>query len=178
MRRMLVVVLLLGGCARSVARYDTMPRPLNPPKDFEHTVHLPVTTRPLSIKGTGVVVGLDHTGDCPLGESAQMLRRILGGEYNKLIGSLHFHTAAVVTVTGVVPAGSKPGDPFHVRVVAVGDAKSLEGGMLYLAALHYVDPGQPLPLVVASAQGRIRYDMDHHTTGIVEGGGMLERVID
>ena len=64
---------------------------------------------------------------------------------------------ASVIVTASLPAFARPGTALDVTVSSVGDAKSLEGGVLLLTALHS-DEGQvspqtqgPLTLVCSTA---------------------------
>jgi len=89
---------------------------------------------------------------------------------------------AAVFVTASLPAFARPGTLVDVTVSSIGDAKSLEGGVLLLTPLYGAD-GQ----VYAAAQGAIAVggfaaggagatkQMNHPTTGRVPAGGRVER---
>jgi flagellar P-ring protein precursor FlgI len=89
---------------------------------------------------------------------------------------------AAVFVTASLPAFARPGTQVDVTVSSIGDAKSLEGGVLLLTPLYGAD-GQVYaaaqgPVAVggfaAGAQGATK-QMNHPTTGRVPAGGRVER---
>jgi len=85
-------------------------------------------------------------------------------------------------VTASLPPFARPGTTLDVTVSSVGDAKSLEGGVLLLTSLHAAD-GQ----VYAEAQGPLTLggytvggngnakEVNHVTVGRVPAGGVVER---
>lgn len=106
----------------------------------------PVTERPYFVRGMGYVVGLRDRGDS-------------NGD------------AALVAVTGQVPAGARPGDRLSLQVAAVGSATSLRGGTLTATALSAaMDPSKRLGTV----EGAVLTDPANPASGTVERGGVLE----
>lgn len=88
--------------------------------------------------GTGVVAGLAGTGDSPaFPATGQSVRGMLQGQG---IGSpdqiIRSRGAAVVTVSAALPPFARPGTKVDVAIGVMGDATSLQGGIL-----------QPTPLV-------------------------------
>jgi flagellar P-ring protein precursor FlgI len=89
---------------------------------------------------------------------------------------------AAVFVTAMLPPFARPGARLDVTVSSVGDAKSLEGGVLLMSALHGPD-GQ----VYAEAQGPLQMggytagtgtngkQVNSTTVGMVSDGGIVER---
>src|SRR6202012_5461660 len=87
-----------------------------------------------------------------------------------------------VFVTASLPAFARPGSIVDVTVSSIGDAKSIEGGLLLLTPLYGAD-GQ----VYASAQGAVAVggfaaggagatkQMNHPTIGRIPSGGHVER---
>lgn len=134
--------------------------------------------------GYGVVVGLKRTGDSQqtvftTQTLANMLQR-LGVQIPA--GSVQVRNIAAVMVTSSLPPFARPGTSLNVTVSSIGDAKSLEGGVLLLTSLHAAD-GQ----VYAEAQGPLTLggytaggggnskEVNHVTVGRVPGGGIVER---
>ena len=118
--------------------------------------------------GYGLVVGLQGTGDrqqtfFTVQTLANMLQR-LGVQIP--VGTAVVKNVAAVMVTAELAPFSEAGMKMDITVSSVGDAKSLEGGVLLLTALHGTD-GQ----VYAEAQGPLT------TGGYTEGGqGQLRAV--
>jgi flagellar P-ring protein precursor FlgI len=89
---------------------------------------------------------------------------------------------AAVFVTASLPPFARSGTHVDVNVSSVGDAKSLEGGLLLMTSLHGPD-GQ----VYATAQGPVTIggfaagnggnskQVNHPTVGRVPSGGIVER---
>ena len=100
--------------------------------------------------GYGLVVGLSGTGDR---QQTIFTVQTLANAMQKM-GVLISPSAVVVKniaavfVTASLPPFARPGAKLDVTVSSVGDAKSLEGGVLLMSALHAPD-GQ----VYAEAQG-------------------------
>lgn len=118
--------------------------------------------------GYGLVVGLQGTGDrqqtyFTVQTLANMLQR-MGVQIPA--GTAVVKNVAAVMITAQLPAFAEPGMKMDITVSSVGDAKSIEGGVLLLTALRATD-GQ----VYAEAQGALT------TGGYSEGAaGNLRRV--
>jgi flagellar P-ring protein FlgI len=139
-----------------------------------------VRGNPLS--GVGLVIGLAGTGDTTL-PSRQMLTNILRD--SGLVFSpkdLTGGNIAIVMVTADLGPFAREGSRVDVDVSAIGDAKSLQGGMLLPTPLKGLD-GQ----VYAVGQGGISLggwsaagneatiSKNHQTVGRVPGGATVEK---
>ena len=105
-----------------------------------------------SLLGYGIVVGLHGTGDrqqtyFTIQTLANAMQR-MGVKIDPTI--VRVANVAAVFVTASLPPFARPGTRLDVTVSSVGDAKSLEGGVLLLTALHGPD-GE----VYADAQGSL-----------------------
>jgi flagellar P-ring protein precursor FlgI len=137
-----------------------------------------------SLVGYGIVVGLRGTGDSrqtifPTQTLANILQR-MGVQIPP--GTVRVNNIAAVFVTASLPAFARPGMKLDLTVSSIGDAKSLEGGVLLLTPLEGPD-GQ----VYASAQGALTLggysaggagnskQVNHTTVGRVAEGGTVER---
>src|SRR5579863_5667011 len=100
--------------------------------------------------GYGLVVGLKKTGDSQQTQfSTQTLANILQRMGLQIpVSSVQIRNVAAVFVTATLPPFARPGTRLDVTVSSIGDAKSIEGGILLLTPLHSSD-GQ----VFAEAQG-------------------------
>jgi len=134
--------------------------------------------------GYGLVVGLAGTGDKRQTVfSAQTLANLLErmGVSVDPRAMLVRNTAAVM-VTANLPPFAQPGMRIDVNVAAVGDATTLQGGLLLLTPLRAAD-GQVYavaqgPVVtggfLAGAGGNTRA-MNHPTAGRIVNGAIVER---
>ncbi len=100
--------------------------------------------------GYGLVVGLQGTGDR---QQTYFTVQTLANTLQRLgvqipVGTAVVKNVAAVMVTAKLPPFSEAGMKMDITVSSVGDAKSLEGGVLLMTALHGTD-GQ----VYAEAQG-------------------------
>ena len=134
--------------------------------------------------GYGMVVGLMGTGDRRQTIfSTQTLSNILQRMGVQIPAeSVRVNNIAAVFVTATLPPFAHPGTRIDVTVSSIGDAKSLEGGLLLLAPLYGPD-GQ----AYAAAQGPVtlggytasgggnRRQVNHPTVGRIPGGGIVER---
>ena len=128
--------------------------------------------------GYGLVVGLPGTGDTrksPLTKSSlKNLLKNLGMEGDDITSA---NTAAVL-VTARFPAFVRVGDRVDVTVSSIGDAKSLEGGILVQSPLRGNDGA-----VYAVAQGtlsvpRVKNERRSvRTVAQIDGGAVVEREI-
>ena len=134
--------------------------------------------------GYGMVVGLTRTGDS---QQTAFTTQTLANIMQRMGAQIPAATARVnnvasVFVTASLPAFARPGTQVDVTVSSIGDAKSLEGGLLLLTPLYGAD-GQ----VYAAAQGPVAVggfaaggagaskQMNHPTVGRVPAGGRVER---
>jgi flagellar P-ring protein FlgI len=89
---------------------------------------------------------------------------------------------AAVMVTASLPPFAQAGTTIDVTVSSAGDAKSLEGGVLLLTALHaadgsvYAEAQGPLTLggYTAGSAANVK-QVNHATVGRISGGGVVER---
>jgi flagellar P-ring protein FlgI len=134
--------------------------------------------------GYGLVVGLAGTGDrVQTVFSAQSLTNLL--ERMGLTVSptaIQVKNTAAVMVTATLPPFSQPGSRIDATAAAIGDAPSLQGGILLMTGLKGPD-GQVYavaqgPLViggfVAGAQGNAKV-VNHPTVGRMPNGAIVER---
>jgi len=100
--------------------------------------------------GYGLVVGLRRTGDSQQTQfSTQTLANILQRMGLQIpVASVQIRNVAAVFVTATLPPFARPGSRIDVTISSIGDAKSIEGGLLLLTPLHASD-GQ----VYGAAQG-------------------------
>ncbi|MGA8540233.1 MAG: flagellar basal body P-ring protein FlgI, partial [Terriglobales bacterium] len=134
--------------------------------------------------GYGMVVGLTQTGDS---QQTVFTTQTLANIMQRMGAQIPPATAivknvAAVFVTASLPAFARPGTQVDVTVSSIGDAKSLEGGVLLMTPLYGAD-GQ----VYAAAQGPVAVggfaaggqgatkQMNHPTTARVPSGGRVER---
>ncbi|MFZ9521613.1 MAG: flagellar basal body P-ring protein FlgI [Silvanigrellaceae bacterium] len=116
--------------------------------------------------GLGLVVGLPGTGDSKASlatnKSAANLLSRLGSQVkaNEVVTK----NIAAVVVTAELPAFARIGDRLDIKIAAVGDSSSLEGGTLLMTTLGAAD-GQ----TYAVAQGPV--SMGVAMTGAQGGGG-------
>ena len=134
--------------------------------------------------GYGMVVGLHGTGDSQQTVfSVQTLANLLqkmGVQFTA--SAVVVKNVAGVFVTATLPPFARPGTPIDVTVSSIGDAKSLDGGMLLFTTLHGPD-GQmwataqgPLVNGGYSAGGRGNsVQINHPTTSRIPAGGIVER---
>jgi len=136
--------------------------------------------------GYGMVVGLTRTGDSQqtifTTQTLANIMQRMGAQITPLTARVA--NVAAVFVTASLPAFARPGTELDVTVSSIGDAKSLEGGLLLLTPLYGAD-GQ----VYAAAQGPIAVggyavggagaskQMNHPTLGRIPAGGRVERTL-
>jgi flagellar P-ring protein precursor FlgI len=134
--------------------------------------------------GYGLVVGLNRTGDS---QQTYFTVQTLANAMQRMgvlisPGTVEVKNVAAVFITASLPPFARPGAKLDVTVSSAGDAKSLEGGVLLMSALHGPD-GQVYaeaqgPLVVggysagSSSNGK---QVNSPTVGIVSNGAIVER---
>jgi flagellar P-ring protein FlgI len=136
------------------------------------------------VLGYGMVVGLKGTGDRQQTIfSVQTLANILQHMGVQIPpATVTVKNVAAVFVTAELPPFATPGTRIDVTVASVGDARSLEGGMLLLTPLYaadgktYAAAQGPLTLGGYSAgRGGNTKQVSHPTVGRIPGGGIVER---
>lgn len=126
--------------------------------------------------GYGIVVGLKGTGDGKSEFTTKSMVRMLDKLGVKLENQdLQSKNVAAVIVTANLPAFAKAGNPIDVTVSAIGDASSLQGGMLLQAPLRAANEQ-----VYAVAQGAVTIGSSdnkeaHLTSGRVTNGAIIEK---
>lgn len=134
--------------------------------------------------GYGLVVGLTRTGDT---QQTFFTVQTLANAMQRMgvqiaPGVVVVKDVAAVFVTATLPPFSRPGMKIDVTVSAVGDAQSIDGGVLLLTALH-----APNGQVYAEAQGPVVIggysqgvggnvkSVNHLTVGRIAEGALVER---
>ncbi len=136
--------------------------------------------KPTYLVGYGLVVGLKGTGDgtsvkFTIQSIANMLKR-----FGIIVdpNTLTLKNVAAVMVTATVPPYARAGMRFDVRVSAIGDAKSIEGGTLLMTPLKGPD-GRVYAIaqgpVIIKEKGKGFGAKSYPTVGVVINGGMMER---
>jgi len=130
--------------------------------------------------GYGIVVGLKGTGDSSADITGQSLQRLfnkLGLDVQQAVKSKN---AAAVIVTAKLPPFARTGNRIDVTVSSIGDAGSLEGGMLLVTPLRAGDQN-----VYAVAQGPVSIGgiadgstKNFPTVGRVVSGATIEKDVD
>lgn len=143
------------------------------------------TQRSNQLYGVGLVQGLAGTGDgqqFPL--TVELLRTVFKNLNINSAVSLRTKNLAAVFITVEIPAFAKNGDKLDVTVASMGDAKSLQGGILLQTPLQGAD-GQvyavaqgPISIGGFSAgQGGNRVSKNHPTVGRIPNGAIVEEEI-
>jgi len=138
------------------------------------------------LMGYGLVVGLAGTGDRRQTIfSAQSLTNLLERMGLTVDATtIQVKNTAAVMLTATLPPYSQAGSRIDVTVAALGDAPSLQGGILLMAGLKAAD-GQVYavaqgPLVLGGFQagsGVNTQTVNHPTVGRIPNGAIVERVV-
>lgn len=142
-----------------------------------------VGVRDNQLIGYGLVVGLNGSGDGTSSEfTLQSISNMLQGMNVKISpNDIKSKNTAAVMVTAKLPAFARSGDKINVSVASLGDAKSLQGGVLLMTALKGVD-GE----IYAVAQGSLAIGGlsprpgaagSHSTSASIINGAVVEREI-
>lgn len=134
--------------------------------------------------GYGLVVGLNGTGDR---RQTLFTTQMLANIFQKMgmqipPSSVRVNNIAAVFVTATLPPFARSGTRLDITVSSIGDAKSLEGGMLLLTPLRaadgqiYADAQGPLTLggYSAGSSGNSK-QVNHPTVARIPDGGTVER---
>ena len=134
--------------------------------------------------GYGLIVGLEGTGDsAQVAFTNQAVRNLVTRFGNRPDTGAQMKTKNVATVmlTADLPPFAKPGDRVDVVVSSLGDARSLQGGVLLQAPMQGADGS-----VYAVAQGSVslggfaaagagaQVTKNHPTVGRIPGGALVE----
>jgi flagellar P-ring protein precursor FlgI len=180
---------LLTCCALALGAFPSALAPSAHAADSSHDVMVrDITTiegvRDNLLVGYGLVVGLHGTGDT---QQTIFTVQTLANAMQKM-GVLISPSSAVVKnvaavfVTASLPPFARPGARLDVTVASVGDAHSLDGGVLLMSALRGPD-GQ----VYAEAQGSLllggysagtgtnRKEVNPSNVGTIPDGAIIER---
>ena len=138
--------------------------------------------------GYGLVVGLAGKGDSKLSYTVQSIANALQRFGVKVPPeTIKSDNVAAVMITADIPAFAKPGSRIDVTISSIGDAKTIQGGVLLQTPMLGADE-----LVYAVAQGAIAVggflggeggaggatvQKNHPTVGVISGGALVEREI-
>jgi flagellar P-ring protein precursor FlgI len=138
-----------------------------------------------SLSGTGLVVGLNGSGDSSL-PSAQMLASLLRREADITFSTLDLKSAsiAVVMVTAELGPWDRAGALIDINISTLQDAESLQGGMLLATELKGLD-GEVYAVARAAAISTSSWTVEgktgskvaknHPTVGRIPNGAYVER---
>lgn len=143
--------------------------------------------REYQIIGYGLVTGLNGTGD-----KSEMSLEMIKGMFRNLGMELSdsqvaSKNSAAVIVTSMLPGYGRPGEFIDVTISSIGDAKSLQGGVLLPTMLKANDGN-----IYAVAQGAVSVggfesgssgsakgvQKNHLTVGYISKGATVERGVD
>ncbi len=171
MKRRLILLLIISASASQPARCERI-------KDIVDIQGV----RGNPLYGIGLVMGLQGTGDSSL-PSRQMLTNIFRAANLVLRPEdLNGKNIAVVMVTAELGPFARVGSRIDVDVSSIGDAKSLQGGMLLATPLQGLD-GQVYAVVQSgvslggwtAAGDQASITKNHQTVARVPGGAIVER---
>lgn len=138
--------------------------------------------------GYGIVVGLAGDGDSNADTTLRSIANIL--QRNGLTvdpTQIKAKNAAAVMITADIAAFLKPGSRIDITIASMGDAKSLQGGVLLQTPLLGADGrvyavGQG-PIAIggfvggAGGPGGATVQKNHPTVGVISNGAIVEREI-
>ncbi len=176
---MLVLAALLPGQA------ETRPRETRPNETRLKEIASLEGVRDNQLIGYGLIVGLNRTGDkqqtvFSFQTLANMLRR-MGIVVDPT--TLQVRNMAAVMVTATLPPFAQPGTHIDVTAAAIGDATSLQGGLLLLTALKAAD-GETYAVAqgnlliggfAVAGRGGTSQTVNHPTAGRVPAGAIVEK---
>lgn len=128
--------------------------------------------------GFGLVIGLQGSGDSKSSLVESSLKSLLKNIGIVEEGSYKSKNIAAVLLTAKLPAFSRIGDRLDVTVSSIGDAKSLEGGILIQSPLRGADER-----TYVVAQGSLSFPTTEKsgrkikTVATLINGGIIERAI-
>ncbi len=135
--------------------------------------------------GYGIVIGLNGTGDGKIDFMTSSLSNMLEKMGLRVDAKdIKVKNVASVMVTSTLPPFARAGSKLDVTLSSLGDAKSLEGGILLFTQLRGADGN-----TYATAQGALSVggfsvqsggdtaQKNHPTVGNISGGAIIERAI-
>jgi flagellar P-ring protein FlgI len=133
--------------------------------------------------GYGLVVGLNGTGDGSQAFfSTQTLANILERNGISISSVARVKNIAAVMVTTNLPPFIRPGSHVDVTVSSIGDAQSIQGGVLIMTPLlaannqvYVTAQGQVVLGGFSGGGGGNRVQMNHPTVGRIPNGGLVEK---
>jgi flagellar P-ring protein precursor FlgI len=131
--------------------------------------------------GEGLVIGLNGNGDSPKGVTAQRIAAFIKNHagWGVTLADINTKNCALVTVQAELPPFQSEGTRIDVRVLALGDAKSLQGGTLLITPLRSPRPKAKDKTVYALAWGQLIIEGDprtgNQTSAIIPNGAIIER---
>ncbi len=134
------------------------------------------------VTGFGLVVGLQGTGDSRVQVTQASLRNVLKNMGLEEGQTLQAKNVASVMLPAQLPPFVRVGDRIDITVSSIGDAKSLEGGILIQSPLRGADDtiyivaqGQ---LAAPQPQQQGRRQQGVRTVAAITRGGIVERAIE
>jgi flagellar P-ring protein FlgI len=137
--------------------------------------------------GYGLVIGLNRTGDRV--QQNQYVKQTLTNALERMgvtasADAIKPENVASVIVTATLPPFARQGSKIDATVSSIGDARSLQGGLLVLSPLKGVD-GQTYALAqgpvsiggIAAGDGGNKVEVNHPTVGRVPSGATVERTV-
>lgn len=135
--------------------------------------------------GYGIVVGLNGTGDGKIDFTLKSMSNMLekmGIRTDPIL--IKVKNVASVMVTSELPPFARPGSKVNITVSSMGDAKSLQGGILLITPLKGADGNTyavaqgPIDLGgFAVSEGGDSAQKNHPTVGTIPQGALVERAI-
>lgn len=136
----------------------------------------------------GLVVGLAGTGDGKITQTIQSISNMLQRYgVNVPIESIKSGNVAAVMITADIPPFSKPGSRIDVTISSIGDATTLQGGVLIqtplIGADNVVYAVAQGPIAIggflggASGAGGSTVQKNHPTVGTIPNGAIVEREV-
>ena len=130
--------------------------------------------------GYGIVVGLQGSGDSKLALTNASMKNLLKNMGISDPDIFKSKNVAAVLVTAKLPSIVRVGDRIDVTVASIGDAKSLDGGVLLQSALKGADD-----VIYAVAQGNLTLKENSKnkmksvkTSGFVSQGALVEKNVE
>lgn len=135
--------------------------------------------------GYGIVVGLNGTGDGKVDFTLKSMSNMLekmGIRSDPIL--IKVKNVASVMVTSELPPFARPGSKVNITISSMGDAKSLQGGILLITPLKGADGNTyavaqgPINLGgFAVSEGGDSAQKNHPTVGTIPQGASVERAI-
>ncbi|WP_407381255.1 flagellar basal body P-ring protein FlgI [Helicobacter sp.] len=134
-----------------------------------------VGVRSNQLIGYGLVIGLNGTGDKTSSKfTMQSIANMLEGVNVKVSPeSIKSKNVAAVVVTADLPPFARQGDKLDIKISSIGDAKSLESGILVMTPLTAVDGN-----IYAIAQGAVTTGSSNNLLSAnIAQGAVVEREV-